>query len=49
MWNKLKRKIRSDIVYHENGNIGNYLEHLHKEEKCEEILKYMDEIERNKW
>ena len=45
MWNKLKVKIESDLVYHQGGAMQSIGESVHGEAKCKEVLRYMKEIE----
>ena len=46
MWNKLKAQIESDLKYHQGGIMQSIGESVYGAQKCEEILYYMKDIEK---
>jgi hypothetical protein len=45
MWEELKEKIEKDLEYHKSGFMQSIGEACHGQLKCEEVLRYMEEIE----
>jgi hypothetical protein len=45
MWEDLKAKIEEDLAYHKSGIMQSIGESVHGVGKCEEVLKYMEDIE----
>lgn len=45
MWEQLKIKVEKDLKYHKSGIMQSIHESIDGEMKCEEFLKYMEEIE----
>ena len=46
MWEELKTQIKNDLEYHKSGVMQSLSESINGEIKCEQFLRYMDEIER---
>lgn len=45
MWEELRAKIEKDLEYHKSGIMQSIGESCHGQLKCEEVLRYMKEIE----
>lgn len=44
-WNELRKRVEADLEYHKSGEMQSMSEAVNGEAKCEEFLKYMEEIE----
>lgn len=44
-WNELKDRVKADLEYHKSGEMQSMSEAVNGEAKCEEFLRYMEEIE----
>ena len=46
MWHELKNSIRKDLEYHKSGIMQSLAESCHGQNKCEEFLNKIEEIEK---